>query len=310
MGRLSTSGLSAGGFVAAQFHVAFSSQVNGCGVFAGGPYYCAQDSETTALSQCMSTPFLLSVDKLVDLTKSFESSGDIDSLSNLDNQNVYLYSGTADTVVNPKVVKDLEEMYQKLGSVNITSEYSIDSEHCLPTLDYGSSCTSLGSPYINKCDYDGAGEALQAIYGGKLNSPVDQVSSNIVTLPQQNYVPPGKSSTGLESKAYAYVPTSCQKDSNGTCDIHVVWHGCTQSYTKIGDDYYVHGGYNGWAEANNIIVLYPQCAADLLKNPEGCFDWWGYTGSDYAFKTSSQMGTAMNMVASFFNSNMTKFFDD
>ncbi len=35
--------------------------------------------------------------------------------------------------------------------------------------------------------------------------------------------------------------------------------------------------YLPWAEANNVIVLFPQAAkADLHDNPKACFDWWGY----------------------------------
>jgi poly(3-hydroxybutyrate) depolymerase len=36
------SGLSSGAFFASQYHVAFSSEVAGAGIVAGGPYYCAQ----------------------------------------------------------------------------------------------------------------------------------------------------------------------------------------------------------------------------------------------------------------------------
>ena len=36
----SVSGLSSGGFMAVQFHVAFSSIMKGAAVFAGGPYMC------------------------------------------------------------------------------------------------------------------------------------------------------------------------------------------------------------------------------------------------------------------------------
>lgn len=59
-----------------------------------------------------------------------------------------------------------------------------------------------------------------------------------------------------------------------------------------------HAGYNGVAEVNNLIVLYPQIVKTLL-NPVGCWDWyvygheklqlvtvsslfrWGYTGPHY-----------------------------
>lgn len=33
--------------------VAYSSNIMGSGIFAGGPYHCAEGSETTALTTCM-----------------------------------------------------------------------------------------------------------------------------------------------------------------------------------------------------------------------------------------------------------------
>jgi len=54
----------------------------------------------------MSTPFLLNVDTLISKTDSLSSSGDIDDTSNLAGSNVYLFSGTADTVVKQGVMKD------------------------------------------------------------------------------------------------------------------------------------------------------------------------------------------------------------
>ena len=44
-------GISSGGFMAVQMHVAFSSHIHGVAVFAGGPFYCAQDSELDALGE-------------------------------------------------------------------------------------------------------------------------------------------------------------------------------------------------------------------------------------------------------------------
>ena len=47
----------------------------------------------------------------------------------------------------------------------------------------------------------------------------------------------------------------------------------------IGDTYVRHGGYNEVADLNDIIILYPQAIKSLLHgNPNGCWDWWGYTG--------------------------------
>ena len=46
----------------------------------------------------------------------------------------------------------------------------------------------------------------------------------------------------------------------------------------IGEQFVVHSGYLGVAEANNIIVIFPQIKKSLMlpTNPNGCYDWWGY----------------------------------
>lgn len=43
----------------------------------------------------------------------------------------------------------------------------------------------------------------------------------------------------------------------------------------IGDVFVAHAGYNGVAEVNNLIVLYPQVVNTTL-NPAGCWDWYVY----------------------------------
>ena len=48
-------------------------------------------------------------------------------------------------------------------------------------------------------------------------------------------------------------------------------------------------GYNRWADDNRIVVLYPQAATESGRwpfNPRGCWDWWGYSGADYAARTA------------------------
>jgi hypothetical protein len=304
MTHVSVSGLSSGGFAAVQFHFAYSSSLIGVGVFAGGPYYCAQGALTNAETECLFVPEEISVSGLLSDAQGFASKGEIDDLSNLNGQPVYLYSGEIDTVVQRGVVEKLQQMYQQIApSSNITTEFSILSEHCLPTLSFGNLCVMLESPYINKCNYDGAGAALQSIYKSTLKPATTANSNNIQTLNQQDFIPQGRSTLGVSPNAYVYVPTNCQ--SGSSCGLHVAFHGCNQNYVTINDDYYANGGFNGWAEANDIIVLYPQAAEDQSANPEGCFDWWGFTGSDYAFKSGVQLATTWNMINYLAQSNVT-----
>ena len=43
---------------------------------------------------------------------------------------------------------------------------------------------------------------------------------------------------------------------------------------KIGNMFALHAEYNGIAEVNSIIVLYPQIKSDFQRNPLGCWDWY------------------------------------
>jgi len=159
------SGLSSGGFMAVQFHFAFSSYIKGAAVHAGGPFWCAQGNMGYALSTCMSSPFMLNVNTLISKANSLSSSGDIDSTSNLADSKVYLYSGSRDTVVKQDVVKAAEKMYSHYGAETKT-RYDIPSEHSYVTNDFGSSCAFKGTPYINNCDFDSAWEGLSFIIPG------------------------------------------------------------------------------------------------------------------------------------------------
>jgi poly(3-hydroxybutyrate) depolymerase len=49
------------------------------------------------------------------------------------------------------------------------------------------------------------------------------------------------------------------------------------------------------AASNGIIVLYPQ-VANSTANPNGCWDFWGYTGASYLSKDGPQMRAVKAMV--------------
>src|SRR5262252_7503756 len=52
LSQTSVSGVSSGGYMAVQFHVAHSATVIGAGVLAGGPYYCAEGALWSATNGC------------------------------------------------------------------------------------------------------------------------------------------------------------------------------------------------------------------------------------------------------------------
>ena len=122
---------------------------------------------------------------------------------------------------------------------------------------------------------------------------------------------PARQRHGLDDTGFVYVPADCEGGA-ARCRLHVVFHGCRQAagYRQggpgspngdpFGDAFARHAGYNEWAEANRIVVLYPQVkpADDLfLPNPRGCWDFWGYSGTaDFGTKRNAQVCAVKGMI--------------
>lgn len=198
-------------------------------------------------------------------------------------------------MVHRGVVEKNAAWFQNFGA-NVSTKFDLLAEHTMPTTSFGNACYMLESPYIGDCDYDGVGDAFKWIYGSSLRPKGQKNLNNLVKIDQSRYFPSGSSSVaGLGDVAYLYVPTACS--SGIKCSVHVVFHGCNQDIESIGTVYVTNTGYLGWAESNNIIVLFPQSKKSFLDNPNACFNWFGYAHDpNYAFKTGLQMQTVYNMV--------------
>jgi hypothetical protein len=66
-----------------QYHVAFSREVSGAAIFAGGPYFCALADLAVATTACMVDPLLIDTDALAEAAKVYASAGDIDAVDGL-----------------------------------------------------------------------------------------------------------------------------------------------------------------------------------------------------------------------------------
>lgn len=53
-----------------------------------------------------------------------------------------------------------------------------------------------------------------------------------------------------------YYPSACQRNAEN-CKVHLVFHGCVGGKEFLGDQFAWFAGFNSWAEANDIIVVYP-----------------------------------------------------
>lgn len=305
--QLTVGGLSSGAFFATQYLVSHSSKVSGAAVFAGGPWWCAQNNADLALTLCMDPGLLPPPDGglLADAARAAADGGLVDDTSNLADAKIFVYSGRLDSVVVREVVDATVAFYNHFVSPssggNVTSEFDVPSEHCFPTPSYGQECDKLGDPYINDCSYDGAGRGLTALYG-PLQPSVSPVTANLLQFDQTLF----GTGASLNTVGYVYVPTACQK--NAVCALHVNFHGCKQTLDDIGMQYVEDTGLNGWAEANNIVVVYPQVIRSGLipYNPEGCWDWWGYDDLNYANKEGTQIAFVDRIVSHIMNTGAAK----
>lgn len=317
---VSVSGISSGGFMAVQLHVAFSARYSGVGVVAGGPFFCAEGSATRAIGICMMAwPHAPGADALASVTHAVADAGDIDETSNLDGDPVYIFHGLQDDVVRKPVIESLVRYYGHfVDSDDIEFVDRIDAPHSFVTDNADSQqCHQRCSPmthhcepdscepddrcsFVNNCDYDTAEAIFEHVYfrNGSMATAVDPVPANLTAFDQSEFVRNNDPSRySMADTGHVYVPSACQSGDT-QCRLHVAVHGCLQSSDRIGDAFYSGAGYNRWAEANNIIVLYPQVAiSDMLPlNPEGCWDFWGYSAVYYYHQDAPQMAAIDAMV--------------
>jgi poly(3-hydroxybutyrate) depolymerase len=295
---ITVSGISSGAYMAHQFHVANSSSVSGIGIVAGGPYYCAKNNSFLALYNCMETSLgnPRTTDSLM-VINSLEAFGLIDPAQNLKASKVYVLSGTEDKTVSPEVSKSAVNLYQRLGADDIQYVNDLKVGHAFPTLDFGNKCsTPSESPYISNCNRDVAGEILNQLLG-PLKEKRKAKLSRLFEFNQLLYASTlERVRLSMSEKGFAYIPQGCETNAS-ECPIHVAFHGCRQTTQEIGDLFITRVGYNEWAEANGIVILYPQAVRnEFLGNPNGCWDWWGYTTPYYHTKQGLQMKLVARLV--------------
>lgn len=306
--QTTVSGLSSGGFMAAQFAVAYSATVSGAGIVAGGPYYCASQPGrfpfiaylNNALTTCMNPGDAQVAPPdaagLLRAANDFARDKLIDDTSNLQRQRIYLFSGTKDQTVTRPVVEQVARFYQLAGTpaAQIRVADTVAAGHAILTdsaQDTG--CDKTQPPFINNCGFVQAREILQHLYPD-LQPSSGALKGKLISFNQRGFIKSSYSSMG--NTGYAYVPAACNSES---CRVHVVFHGCLQTTQAIGDKFYTSTGYNQVADTNKIIVLYPQVEPSPIYpyNPKGCWDFWGYTSiNPYVPEFYRKSGTQMEAV--------------
>lgn len=290
---ITVSGLSSGAYMAGQYHQAFAEDITGVAMLAGGPVYCAENNLQQALSHCLaspqSNPDLAAIE--LALTELREQ-GLLAPITALANSRVWIFSGSADQSVSPKVSAALAKQYANwLPQAQLHVVTDQPFAHHFPTDEADlTACDKSESPYIASCDYDAAGKLLSHLLGKPLTR-AQQFNGQLYKLNQHQLAP--ASQGHLAEFGYAYLPADCQQGRQ--CQLHLSFHGCRQDASQIGEAYVTKTGLNAYADSNQLVVLYPQVEKSVL-NPLGCWDWWGYSGANYITKNGPQLKAVKQLV--------------
>ncbi|MEN0060079.1 MAG: PHB depolymerase family esterase, partial [Bdellovibrio sp.] len=280
---LTASGISSGAFMAVQLQVAHASVFQGVGALAGGMWGCANGNSYDAQNVCMENPQKIDSKIYVEKVHKAFSDKKIEDPAEIQGKPFFVYAGSKDSTIRLEAALRLTEFIQALGG-KVQIKIDVPAEHGFPTLDTGNECDKKGLPWIQNCNYDGAGAVLQALYGS-LKGRGKALEANLQIFSQAEFQTVG---SGLGDVGYIYIPTGCRGAQSSGCRLHVALHGCRMSPDFVKDAFYKQAGYNNWAEKNNIVVLYPSAKIAEL-NPRGCWDWFGYTGANYLDKDAKQI---------------------
>lgn len=358
--QATVSGISSGAYLAHQLHVAYSDRIQGAGLVAGGPFGCAAGITCQAITRCMSANAPPAVQVLWNQAERLQRLGKIDPLSNLQSSRVYIARGGKDEVVGQSQTDALFEFYRRAGvpgseiftACHGGSGCSL-ANHALVTPDGPRNCGEHTHPYLNHCgDENQPDEILRWLYPDKTpwNPPNHTLSGRLIAFNQDQATTVNTRVYQLAQVGYLYIPALCEHQS---CPVHIALHGCAQSEAVLrtndaainstraanqpqeNNSFVRDAGYNASADANGIIILYPQAepsgyritqrpifpgSQDALLNacatlpaaaspsvfgfnPKGCWDWWGYTrqpyfGADdvYLTRKAEQMKAIIDML--------------
>lgn len=100
----------------------------------------------------------------------------------------------------------------------------------------------------------------------------------------------------MDTTGQLYTPPACA--AGRPCALVVALHGCDSGQYVLGTEFARYGDLDTYADTNDLVVLHPQAVPSYLVpyNPQGCWDWWGYDGADFAVRSAFQMRAVTAMV--------------
>ena len=298
--RVAVTGLSAGAYMATQAQLAWPEIFHGAAMVAGGPYGCAHGQLNVALGSCMKGVPPPDVGALVARAERRAKAGELGPLAALAHARIYLLHGRADAVVAPAVAeagaafyRELRDGVPGLKGMQVVDDGRRDFAHNLPVAARGDDCDKSESPYLGQCGFDAAGAIFAQLYGPPPRA-VAAAKGQLRPFDQDALRPSGADAF-LAASGYIYLPPDCL--AGKPCGLLVALHGCKQDAEAVGEAFVRDAGFNRWADAYDVAVLYPQVRASFAPlNPQACWDWWGYSGANYDTRQGVQQRWLVNAV--------------
>lgn len=139
--KTSVSGLSSGAFMTSQLYVAFSEIMVGAGIVAGGPYLCAKSwagnsllvNATTTCMHPLTAGSGPNTPLLARYAATLAEYGQIAPLKNLEDDRIYIFSGTRDEIVTTTVVNQTREFFKAVGVPEAPSATTGASPPAMPS---------------------------------------------------------------------------------------------------------------------------------------------------------------------------------
>jgi poly(3-hydroxybutyrate) depolymerase len=299
--RTAVAGLSSGAYMASQAQLTYPELFPNAALVAGGPYGCAEGQLARALGTCMKGTPAPDVSALLARATARSAAGENGVLKDLAHARVYLLHGTEDAVVAPAVAQanvhfyeQLRERVPGLNGMQVHDDSQRAFAHNLPVAASGDDCGTSQAPYLGHCGFDAAGEIFARMFGKPVQAVATDARSTLQTFDQDTLRPAGVDAF-LAGTGYVYVPADCAAGKR--CGLLVVFHGCKQDADAVGKAFVEDAGFNRWADAYDVAVLYPQTRASFAPlNPQACWDWWGYSGADYDTRQGVQLRWLVNAV--------------
>ena len=181
--QTSVSGVSSGGAMAVQMHIAHSSMIVGSGIIAGVSYDCA-DSRLPTEDDRLERGFYLCLKGIANQDEeasaektgrfsvaraldAYNAGGIDDPRSNLKDDKVWLFHGIHDYTIVKTAMDGVELFYREfVDPHNIFYKTNNDATHSFITNQYEKPCYPVKTDsYIADCGLDAAGSLLKHIYG-------------------------------------------------------------------------------------------------------------------------------------------------